>query len=78
MRVLAAWACADVKLDDIEHPDAVKKIAKLAGVSLNDVRKLLRRVLATGCLIDGDVSEWADRILQERVRTGVKGKGWKS
>ncbi len=72
MWVLAAWACADIPLADVETDATVERIAELAGLSATVARGCLRRVAATGCLLDGDISDLADRLLQQRVLSASK------
>lgn len=74
MRVLAAWACAGIPLVAIETDGTIDTIAKLADINITIAARALQRVRATGCLLDGDISSLADRMLQQRVLSATKGK----
>lgn len=72
MRVLAAWACADIKLRLLLDENTIREISRLAKVySTGEVADVLSRLKAVGCLRDGDVSDLADRLLQQRVLTST-------
>jgi len=76
MRVLAAWGCAGLRLKAAMTAPAVARIAGLAGIDPCDAEDVLARLVSIGCLRDRDISELADRLLQQRVlaTTGRKAK----
>ncbi len=76
LRVLAAWACAGLALKTARNARATTVIAQLTGIDPCDVEDVLARLVAIGCLRDRDISELADRLLQQRVlaTTGRKPK----
>jgi len=78
LRVLAAWSCADYAVEiQPQHEDAlVAQLALLAGVDVCQCEAALAKLRAIGCLRDGDISELADRLLQQKVlaTTGRKPK----
>ncbi len=74
MRVLSAWACAGIPLSALEADSTLEAIARLADINNVLAGRVLQRLKATGCLLDGDISGLADRLLQQRVMTAAKGK----
>lgn len=74
MRVLAAWSCVGAPLAKVNDAAVIARIAALAEVTDTRAAALLDRVYTAGCLLDGDITELADRILQQRVLADVKGK----
>jgi len=67
LRVLAAWACGEFDLAVIGDEATHDRIAMLASVNEYVAGRTLARLQAIGCLLDRDVTELADRLLQQRV-----------
>jgi len=72
LRVLAAWGCAGLALKAATDAATVARIAGLAGIDPCDAEDILPRLVAIGCLRDRDISDLADRLLQQRVLATTK------
>src|ERR1043166_1008326 len=71
MRVLALWACGGRRVEHALDEQTSDDVADLLDEDPDDVRRALRRVHATGCLLDCSVSEMADKFLQQAALTAV-------
>lgn len=69
LSVLAAWAALRPSIGQISHAATVDRLAFLAGVPLAHVATCLQRLLFARVLVDGGISELADRMLQTHVQS---------
>jgi hypothetical protein len=64
MRLLAAWGALAPRLSDIDDPITLAALAELAP---GNVAKTLIRLRAARAIVDGGISDLADKALQARV-----------
>ena len=72
LRVLAAWGAAKRPLRRAEDEEVIEQLAELSGVARHHVRVIVPRLRSIGCIRDRDISELADRLLQQRVLSATK------
>lgn len=74
--VLAAWGGLALQLDAIDDPKTIEQVAGISGVSAMVVRQKLGTLRVARVIVDGGISELADKMLQTRVqsRLGTKKK----
>lgn len=73
MVVLAAWAALGPSIAMLEDEATQRDLARLANVSLELVPTTLARLRAARTLIDGGITDLADRMLQTRVQSRLTG-----
>lgn len=77
MRVLAAWAALELPLASIDSDEVTERIRALVDVRAADIKRSLVKLNAARVLVDGGISEMADKMLQTRVQQHLNGRGKK-
>lgn len=73
IEVLSAWAALEPSLDDIEASDLVERIGQLANQSGAIVRRSLRKLHLSRVIVDGGISDLADKMLQSIAQQRLGG-----
>jgi len=69
LSVLAAWAAIAPRLDHIDDNDVLMRLMELTSTHGTDrVSKSLKRLLAARVIIDGGITDLADKMLQTIVQ----------
>ncbi len=77
IHVLAAWAALELPLSAIDDGNAIDPIRELVEVSGATVRSSLIKLRAARVLVDGGISDLADRMLQTHVQNRTIGRSKK-
>jgi hypothetical protein len=72
--VLAAWGGLGCKLIDINDNATIQNIADVSGLSTVSIAPKLQKLLIARVLVDGGISEMADKMLQTQVQGKLGGK----
>lgn len=75
--VLAAWGALAPALDKISDEQVVQEIAEISSVHFDQVSIILQRLLRCRVIVDGGISELADKMLQSCVQAQLSGAGKK-
>lgn len=74
LAVLAAWAAIGPRLDQIADEETITALTRLASVSTHATKGILSRLHLIRVLIDGGISDLADKLLQSCVQNAISGK----
>lgn len=72
--VLAAWGGLQLSLSDVEKTETVLTLAMSTGLSESSVRAKLHLLLTTRVLVDGGITDLADKMLQTLVQAKLDGR----
>jgi len=74
--VLAAWGGLALSLDSIDDPSTIERVAAVSGVSTMIAKQKLGTLRVARVIVDGGISEMADKMLQTLVQSklGTKKK----
>jgi predicted negative regulator of RcsB-dependent stress response len=67
--VLAAWGGLALELVQIDDDPTIAALSAAAGLSKDVVTRKLAKLKVANVLLDGGISEMADRMLQTRVQS---------
>ncbi len=68
IRVLAAWGAHECMLDDIDDPATHRRLSDTSGVPYGVIKSCLTRLRSARVLVDGGISDLADKMLQTCVQ----------
>lgn len=74
LSVLAAWGALAPMLADIDDPEVLAKLARLAGIQPTAVPVSLMKLRHARVILDGGISDLADKLLQSRVQASIDRK----
>ncbi len=73
LAILSAWAALGPPLTSLDDPAFAKELCAIVSISIDRVRISLRKLRLARVLVDGGISELADRMLQQLVSNHING-----